>query len=73
MDYEKHYNLLIERAKNRFLEGYSERHHIIPKCMGGNDSKDNSYRLTEEYKRIHSERMKKVWATRKLKNNNEEI
>jgi hypothetical protein len=48
MDYEKHYNLLIERAKGRTLEGYSERHHIIPKCMGGNNSKDNLVRLTAE-------------------------
>jgi hypothetical protein len=48
MDYEKHYNLLIERAKGRTLEGYSERHHIIPKCMGGSNSKDNLVRLTAE-------------------------
>ena len=48
MDYEKHYNLLIERARNRTLEGYSERHHIIPKCMGGSNSKDNLVRLTAE-------------------------
>lgn len=48
MDYEKHYNLLIYRAKGRTLEGYSEKHHIIPKCMGGSDSKDNLVRLTAE-------------------------
>ena len=48
MDYEKHYNLLIERAKTRTLEGYSERHHIIPKCMCGNNSKENLVRLTAE-------------------------
>jgi hypothetical protein len=48
VDYEKHYNLLIERARNRILEGYSEKHHIIPRCMGGNDSKENLVRLTAE-------------------------
>ena len=48
MDYKKHYNLLINRAKGRTLEGYSEKHHIIPKCMGGSDSKDNLVRLTAE-------------------------
>ena len=48
MDYEKHYNLLIDRAKNRTLEGYFEKHHIIPRCMGGDDSKENLVRLTAE-------------------------
>ena len=35
MNYEKHYQLLIERAKNRILDLYFEKHHIIPKCIGG--------------------------------------
>jgi len=48
MDYKKHYNLLIERAENRKLEGYSEKHHIIPRCMGGTDEKDNIVCLTPE-------------------------
>jgi hypothetical protein len=48
MNYEKHYNLLIERAKSRLLEGYSEKHHIIPRCMGGSDDPDNLVRLTPE-------------------------
>ena len=46
MDYEKIHNQLIDRAKNRILEGYKERHHIIPKCMGGTDDKDNLIDLT---------------------------
>lgn len=48
MDYQKHYNLLIERSRNRILEGYVERHHIIPKCLGGSDSDDNLAILTPE-------------------------
>lgn len=44
----KHYNKLIERSKNRNLTGYSEKHHIIPKCMGGDNSKSNIARLTPE-------------------------
>jgi hypothetical protein len=40
------YNKLIERAKNRELEGYSEIHHIIPKCQGGLDNKENLVKLT---------------------------
>jgi hypothetical protein len=46
MDYQKIYNQIVERAKDRDLIGYSERHHIIPKCMGGLDSLSNLVKLT---------------------------
>ena len=46
MDYQKIYNSMIDfRAKN-IPEGYSEKHHIVPKCQGGNDKKSNLVRLT---------------------------
>lgn len=48
MNYKHHYELLIERARNRTLDGYSERHHIIPRCMGGGDDPENLVRLTPE-------------------------
>lgn len=41
MDYGKHYNNLISRARNRKLVGRCERHHIIPKCMGGSNHRSN--------------------------------
>ena len=41
MNYKDAYNSLIERSKIRTLEGYVEKHHIIPKCMGGSDEHDN--------------------------------
>lgn len=40
------YNNIISRAKARVLAGYSEKHHIIPKCLGGKDTKENLVRLT---------------------------
>lgn len=47
MNYEKLYDNLIEKAKIReILEGYYEKHHIIPKCLGGSNSKDNLVKLT---------------------------
>ena len=46
MDYQKIYNQIIERAKTRQLEDYSEKHHIIPKCLGGDDTKENLVKLT---------------------------
>lgn len=48
MNYEKIYNSLIERARTRTIGGYVERHHIIPKCMGGSDDINNIVRLTAE-------------------------
>lgn len=46
MDYKKHYDLLINRAKGRILEEYKESHHIIPRCMGGSDDSSNLVVLT---------------------------
>jgi hypothetical protein len=48
MDYQKHYDLLIERAKTRVLGGYVEVHHILPKCLGGGNDKSNLVQLTPE-------------------------
>lgn len=48
MNYQKHYDALIDRARTRQLDGYAERHHIIPKCLGGSNDKDNLVRLTAE-------------------------
>lgn len=46
MDYLKIYNSIIEKGKNRILTGYTENHHIIPKCVGGTNNKWNMVRLT---------------------------
>jgi len=46
MDYKKIYQLIVKRGKNRKLEGYKERHHIIPKCMGGGNEDNNLTELT---------------------------
>lgn len=48
MDYKHHYEKLISTRKNRFLkEGeYYEKHHILPKCIGGSDDQDNLIYLT---------------------------
>ena len=48
MNYEKHYSVLIERAKNRIIDEYTENHHILPKCVGGTDDKSNIVALTPE-------------------------
>lgn len=48
MDYRKHYDTLITRAKSRIIEGYVEKHHIIPECLGGTDDISNLVALTPE-------------------------
>lgn len=37
---------IIARGKNRVLTGYKEKHHIIPRSLGGSDSKENLVALT---------------------------
>lgn len=47
MDYLKIYNNLIQKAQTRVeIIGYKERHHSIPKCMGGSNEKGNLVSLT---------------------------
>lgn len=48
MDYLKHYNVLMDRAKGRSLTGYGERHHIVPRCIGGTNEPSNFVLLTPE-------------------------
>ena len=44
--YSRIYYSIIERAKSRVLEGYSETHHIIPRSMGGTDDQSNLVELS---------------------------
>lgn len=46
MNYAKVYFQLIEKRKHEKPTNYSEKHHIIPRCMGGSDDSANIVRLT---------------------------
>ncbi|QGF20538.1 putative homing endonuclease [Klebsiella phage UPM 2146] len=48
MNYNKIYNSLINKAKMRSLKGYHEKHHVIPKCLGGSNDTSNLVKLTPE-------------------------
>ena len=50
MNYQKIYNSLIERARSRVLEAgiYFEKHHVLPRCLGGSDDFENIVKLTAE-------------------------
>lgn len=46
MNYQKVYDELVDKCvprglNKKVLEGYFEKHHIIPKCLGGTNSSDN--------------------------------
>jgi hypothetical protein len=40
------YNNITENAKSRIIDGYTERHHILPRSLGGTNDKDNLVDLT---------------------------
>lgn len=49
MNYQGIYNNIINKAKIQFRskqDAYFERHHILPKCLGGGNTKENLVLLT---------------------------
>jgi hypothetical protein len=66
--YTQWYYSIIDRAKVRILEGYTERHHIIPKSLGGNNSQDNLVNLTvREHYIVHHLLTKMLTGDKKYK------
>jgi 5-methylcytosine-specific restriction endonuclease McrA len=67
MGYQRHYEILIDRARNRKLTSYSEKHHVIPRCLGGGDESQNIVRLTPEEHYVAHQLLAKIHPTnRKL-------
>lgn len=61
MDYTKHYNLLVERARTRKLDSYVEKHHVLPRCLDGDDSAENIVELTAEEHFLAHELLVKIY------------
>ncbi len=61
MNYKLHYDKIINRSHNRILEGYCERHHIIPRCMGGSDDIKNIAVLTAEEHYVAHQLLVKIY------------
>ena len=40
------YNSLINKAKDRTITGYTEKHHIVPSSLGGTNDNNNIVKLT---------------------------
>lgn len=61
MNYIKIYEKLIDRAKNRNLETYTETHHIIPRCLSGSDEFCNLVELTPEEHYVAHQLLVKIY------------
>jgi hypothetical protein len=78
VNYQKIYDSLISRARNRVLEGYTEKHHIIPKCLDGTDDAANLVALTAEEHflahqllvKLHPENRKLIFAAHMMTRSN---
>lgn len=68
MNYQKIYNDLIEKRKEfPYIDGYSERHHILPRSLGGSDDKDNLVRLSAKEHYIAHLLLCKIYENNKPK------
>src|SRR3990167_5668512 len=65
MNYTAHYERLIERARGRVLTVYVESHHVLPRCMGGNDEAENIVELTGEEHYIAHQLLCKMYPSHK--------
>lgn len=61
MNYKKIYTDIINRAQSRDLAVYSEKHHIIPRCLGGTDDDTNLVKLTPEEHYICHQLLVKIY------------
>jgi hypothetical protein len=61
MNYKLQYELLVAKACDRKLSGYSERHHVVPKCMGGSKAKENTVQLTPEEHYVAHQLLVKIY------------
>jgi len=65
LNYQRIHDQIIERAKSRQLSGYKERHHIIPKCLGGDNVENNLVYLTAREHFIIHKLLCKIYPTHK--------
>ena len=65
MKYEKIYHDLCARGQLRPKPSISERHHIIPKCMGGSNDKSNLTNLTPREHFIAHQLLYKIYPNDK--------
>ena len=52
MNYQRIHDAIIDRARNRTLIGYREKHHVIPRCID-NRSKETVNLTAREHFIVH--------------------
>lgn len=55
----------MTRARARNIAGYSERHHIVPRCLGGGDAPENIVRLSPEEHYVAHQLLVKMYPRNK--------
>jgi methionine-rich copper-binding protein CopC len=63
MNYQRIYNQLVSKRQQTLTEGYCEKHHIIPRCMGGTDEPENLVRLTAREHFVAHVLLAKIYPT----------
>lgn len=67
MDYAAVYNQLVKHAKSRIAPNeYCERHHILPKSLGGKDVADNLVLLTAREHYVAHRLLWKIYKNRQM-------
>ena len=67
MNYSKIYeDLMLDASCNPKQDDYKESHHIVPKCMGGDDSKENLIKLTARQHYLAHWLLYKIYKTSSL-------
>ena len=62
MNYQKIYNQFISDRLNKVPVGYFEKHHILPKSLGGSDDKSNIIKLTAQDHYFAHELLAKIYG-----------
>lgn len=63
MDYRRIYDSLIYQRRLNPAEGYTEKHHIIPRCMGGKDNEENLVVLSAKEHYLAHRLLCKIYPT----------
>jgi hypothetical protein len=65
MNYQNIYTQLVLKRQSILTEGYVEKHHIIPRCMGGTDEPENIVRLTAREHFVAHQLLVKIYPENK--------
>jgi hypothetical protein len=66
MNYSVIYQRLIEYRKQNPIKDYTEKHHIIPKCVDGTNKNSNLVRLTAREHFVAHQLLAKIYKTKGL-------